>query len=299
MNNLLISVCIPAYNASALITETLESIKMQTYSNWELIVVEDGSDDGTEHIVNQLRIIISQNVVYYRNSINKGLPATRNVAVSKAKGDWLAFVDSDDIWAPNHLQSLIETVQKNRNCDFIHSGYNYFTKDFNKPFYQQKITTEALKNFPISLYKREYNIQPSSIMVSQKLYAVINGFDESYLSVEDLNFYFRCCEKGFKFAYSGKNTCNYRKNPNGMTSNALKMSLYAAKAYEDTSNWHDIPEKLKHTKIAGHWLATARLARKSDPILAKKAIVTSVKNEVSFLSLLVLIRIYLTIPTRH
>jgi glycosyltransferase involved in cell wall biosynthesis len=298
MSKLLISICIPAYNAQELIALTLESIKKQTYSNWELIVVEDGSHDGTKEIVNSFRETVQQNVIYYKNLVNKGLPATRNVAVSKSKGAWFAFLDSDDIWSPDHLHSLIETAQENRDCDFIHSGYNYFITDFKQPFYQQNISAETIKNFPVSLYIRDYSIQPSSIMVTKKLYAEMKGFDESYFSVEDLNFYFRCGEKGFKFAYSGKNTCNYRKNPNGMTSNALKMSFYAAKAYADASSWKEIPENLKRTITAGHWLSTARIGRSSDLLLAKKAIVASIKQRVSFYSLVILIRIYLTIPTK-
>lgn len=296
MSDILVSICIPAYNAAGLISETFQSIKNQSYFNWELIVIEDGSDDGTSLIVKTFGKTVQQDVIYFKNVDNKGLPATRNVAVSKAKGDWLAFVDSDDIWHPDHLQSLIETAQENPECDFLHSGFNFFIDDFKQPFYQQKLSAETLNNFPISLYTHEYRIQPSSIMVSQKLFGAINGFDESYRYVEDLNFYFRSGENGFKFAFSGKNTCYYRKNPQGLTSHSLNMALYTAKAYTDALDWQDIPEKLKLTRMASHWLSTARLARNCNPILAKTAIKNAIKYRVNLRSLAILFLIYLKLP---
>jgi teichuronic acid biosynthesis glycosyltransferase TuaG len=298
MDDFLISICIPAYNAAGLIGETLESIKKQTYSNWELIVIEDGSDDGTREIVDSLREGVQQKVIYHKNVVNKGLPATRNVAVSKAKGYWLAFVDSDDVWHPDHLQSLIETAQENPDYDFIHSGYNYFMKDINQPTFQQNISTAILNNFPISFYNQDFKVQPSSIMLSQKLFAAVNGFDESYRYVEDLNFYFRICELGYKFAYSRKNTLNYRRNPNGLTSNPINMSLYAAKAYEEAASWKEIPNELKRNKISGLWLATARLARDSDLVLAKSAIKSAIKHRVTIFGLMIFVRIYLT-PVKY
>jgi teichuronic acid biosynthesis glycosyltransferase TuaG len=294
MNEFLISICIPAYNAAGLISETLESVKNQSYFNWELIVVEDGSDDGTRKIIDSFQDNVQQKVIYYKNIANKGLPATRNVAASLGKGEWYAFVDSDDVWDSNHLQSLFETVQENSGCNFVHSGFNYFTDDFNYPTFRQSISKTKLDNFPISFYNREFMVQPSSIMVSKKLFAETNGFDESYRSVEDLNFYFRVCELGYKLVYSGKSTCNYRNNPNGLTKNYTTMALYTAKAYEDAIDWKEIPKKLKRNKISESWLATARLARNSNTILAKEAIKSSIRHRFTIFSLFIFIRIYLT-----
>lgn len=296
MSNLLVSICIPAYNSAVFIEETLQSVKNQSYLNWELIIVEDGTDDGTNLIVKTFSQTVHQNIIYYRNPVNKGLSASRNIAVSKSKGDWLAFVDSDDIWHPDHLQSLIDTANKNEDCDFIHSGFNFFYENYNKPFYQQNLNDKVLSSFPISLYRGDYRIQPSSIMVSKKLFATIKGFDENYRSVEDLNFYFRSSERGFKFAFSGKNTCFYRRNLEGLTSNSLNMAHYSAKAYTETLYWQDIPKKLRLKKIAGLWLSTARLARNIDPVLSKIAIKNAMKYQVNLKSVVIMLLIYLKIP---
>jgi glycosyltransferase involved in cell wall biosynthesis len=294
MSNLLVSICIPAYNAAGLIKQTLLSVKKQSYVNWELIVIEDGTDDGTSMIVKEFQKTVDQNVIYYKNVVNKGLAATRNIAASKSKGDWLAFVDSDDIWHIDHLQSLIDLSQKKIGFDFIHSGFNFFNEDYNLPFYQQKLSTNVLNSFPISLYTGDYRIQPSSIMVSRKLFTEINGFDENYRSVEDLDFYFRSCEKGFKFAFSGKNTCYYRKNLAGLTAHSLNMAHYSAKVYTSTLNWQEIPKKLRLKKIAQLWLSTARLARKSEPILAQTAIKNAIKYQINLQILVFWVLISLT-----
>lgn len=299
MTNFLISICIPAYNAAAFIEQTLNSVKNQTFLNWELIVIEDGTDDGTGQIVKAFAKTVNQEVIYYRNTVNKGLSATRNIAASKSKGNWLAFVDSDDIWHPDHLKTLIDTAEKKTNCDLIHSGFNFFYEDYNQPFYQQKLSEKVVNEFPISLYTGEYRIQPSSIMVTQKLYAAINGFNESYRSVEDLNFYFRSSEKGFKFAFSGLNTCFYRRNLDGLTSHSLNMAHYCAKVYTDTLGWQAIPKSLRLKKIAELWLSTARLARKSDTVLAKTAIRKAIKYQVNLKSLVILLLIYTELPFRN
>ncbi len=296
MSNLLISICIPAYNAAVFLEETLQSVKNQTYLNWELIVIEDGTDDGTSLIVKEFEKTVSQVVIYQKNSVNKGPSATRNIAVSKSTGHWLAFIDSDDIWHPNHLQSLIDTVEENPNCDFIHSGFNLFYEEFDNPFYQQKLSENVLNTFPISLYTREYWIQPSSVMVSQKLYDTVNGFNENYRYTEDLDFFFRSCQKGFKFAFSGKNTCHYRKNIEGLTSHTLEMAFYSAEVYTDTLDWHDIPKKLRLKKTAQLWLSTARLARNSNPLLAKTAIKNAIKYQFNLHTLAFLFLIYIKMP---
>src|SRR5688500_1011009 len=99
-----ISICIPAYKAERYFEATLASVRAQTFSDWELIVVEDGSRDRTEEIVQDFGRQGQQPVRYFRHDQNQGLSATRNTGFAQARADVLALLDADDLWRPEHLQ---------------------------------------------------------------------------------------------------------------------------------------------------------------------------------------------------
>ena len=105
MSSPLISICIPAYKADRYLATTLASVGNQTYPNWELIVVEDGSRDRAEEIVTAFSATVSQSVRFLRHEKNRGLPATRNTGIEAALGNWVALLDSDDLWKPEHLDT--------------------------------------------------------------------------------------------------------------------------------------------------------------------------------------------------
>ena len=128
MSSPAISICTPAFKAERYLLETLESVRAQTFSDWELIVTEDGSRDRTEEIVREFAKTVSQPVTYHRHDPNRGLPATRNHGISTAKAPWIALLDSDDLWTPNHLASSMAWAAKN-GADLIHGGSQLFDSD--------------------------------------------------------------------------------------------------------------------------------------------------------------------------
>jgi glycosyltransferase involved in cell wall biosynthesis len=299
MSDKLISIIMPAYNAATLIEETLESVKNQSYTSWELIVVEDFSDDGTKAIVDEFKASVGQNVVYYRNEINKGPSATRNIAASKAKGSWYAFLDSDDIWHQDHLLTLMTTARENPKHGFIYSSHIDFSDRIKKELLETTITDKSKdppfisKNLPTALFNG-FMIQPSTAMVSSKLFYTVDGFDESYRYVEDLNFYFKILIKNHKFIHTGKSTSYYRQNSNGLTRHSIPMSSSLARFREAVLDWDwdAIDKKLILNKTSEAWLLTARLSKKSDNKLAKYAIKKAFKFNFNLKTLFFLVLIY-------
>jgi len=299
MSDKLISIIMPAFNAAALIEETLESVKNQSYTHWELIVVEDFSDDGTKAILNEFKSSVGQNVVYYRNEVNKGPSATRNIAASKANGSWYAFLDSDDIWHQDHLLTLMATAEENPKHEFIYSSHIDFSDRIEKELLETNITDKFKGppfisiNLPTALFNG-FMIQPSTAMVSAKLFKSVDGFDESYRYVEDLNFYFKILVKSYKFIYTGKSTSYYRQNSNGLTRHSIPMSSSLARCREDVVgwNWDAIDKNIKLKKTAEAWLLTARLSRKSDTKLAKYAIKKALNFNFNLKTLFFLVLIY-------
>ncbi|HEY9185076.1 MAG TPA: glycosyltransferase family 2 protein [Salegentibacter sp.] len=108
----LVSVVMPAYNSEEFITAAIQSVKEQTYSNWELLVIDDASEDKTSAIVKELTRE-DHRIKLLRNEENQGAGISRNKGISQAKGAYIAFLDADDLWKPHKLQTQLEFMQKN------------------------------------------------------------------------------------------------------------------------------------------------------------------------------------------
>ena len=97
----LVSIIMPSYNTGCFIKETIESVLAQSYSNWELIIVDDCSKDNTDDIVKPY--LSDARIRYLKNETNSGAAVSRNRALREAKGRWIAFLDSDDLWESDKL----------------------------------------------------------------------------------------------------------------------------------------------------------------------------------------------------
>ena len=107
----LVSIIMPSYNTEAYIAETIESVLAQSYENWELIIVDDCSRDNTDEVVRSY--LSDYRIHYLKNEENKGAAFSRNLALREAKGKWIAFLDSDDLWMPKKLEKQISFMKAN------------------------------------------------------------------------------------------------------------------------------------------------------------------------------------------
>ncbi len=122
--NELVSIIMPSYNTAKFISETIESVLAQTYPNWELIIVDDCSTDDTDAVV--CPYLVDDRIRYIKNEKNSGAAVSRNRALREAKGKWVAFLDSDDLWFPEKLEKQISFMKKN---DYHFSYTNYIEID--------------------------------------------------------------------------------------------------------------------------------------------------------------------------
>ena len=112
-NDPLVSIVMPVYNSEAFVAEALESVLAQTYRNWELVVVDDCSNDGSAAIIEEFAARHGENRIrFFRHESNKGAAATRRTAFGKVNGDVLAFLDSDDVWMPEKLERQLEFMRR-------------------------------------------------------------------------------------------------------------------------------------------------------------------------------------------
>jgi teichuronic acid biosynthesis glycosyltransferase TuaG len=117
----LISVIMPAYNSRCYIKDAIASVQAQTYSNWELLVIDDGSSDETCRVVQELEAADSR-IRLYKNDRNMGTAATRNRGLELSKGVYVALLDSDDLWHPQKLEKQYE-LAKRESADIVYSSY--------------------------------------------------------------------------------------------------------------------------------------------------------------------------------
>ncbi|HDJ1440149.1 TPA: glycosyltransferase family 2 protein [Serratia rubidaea] len=123
-----VSVIMPAYNAAASIKASILGVLNQSFSDFQLYVIDDASSDETAEIVASLR---HDRVTYVRNARNQGVAATRNIGIEMARGDYLAFCDSDDVWLSNKLARQVEILQSGR-YDVVCSHYYTFEQDLHQ-----------------------------------------------------------------------------------------------------------------------------------------------------------------------
>lgn len=116
----LISIIMPSYNTAQFIKETVESVLAQTRSDWELIIVDDCSTDNTDDVI--ASYLSDERIKYIKNEKNSGAAVSRNRALREAKGRWIAFLDSDDLWTPDKLEKQIKFMEEN-NYYFSYTNY--------------------------------------------------------------------------------------------------------------------------------------------------------------------------------
>ncbi len=116
----LISIITPSYNTASYIADTIRSVQAQTYANWELIIVDDCSTDGTDGAVRPF--LEDTRIRYLKTSQNSGAAVSRNYALQEARGRWVAFLDSDDLWHPEKLERQVAFMEA-LGCRFSCTGY--------------------------------------------------------------------------------------------------------------------------------------------------------------------------------
>jgi len=217
-----VSVVIPAFNAENTIAETLYSLFWQSFRNFEIIVVDDGSSDRTGKIVESLKGCSP--VLTYLYQKNKGPAAARNKGFSHSQGEYLIWVDADDIWLPQRLEMLVSFLDKNANVDLVTSdAYLWYPPAKIKGTYYS--TYPLPKEFSFTnLLQRNFVF--TSTLMRRSVWSKTGGLNESrnIIGVEDYEFWLRVLKKNFKLAVLGDPLMFYRINPKGLSAKKPKVN---------------------------------------------------------------------------
>lgn len=229
--NPLITVGIVAYNSSEFILDLLESVKAQTYQNVELIVSDDKSSDNTVTICeewiskNKDRFVRAEVIVPEHNT---GTAGNYNRALFAAKGDWMKFIDGDDIMFPNCLEDNVAFVTSHPEANVVFSDILYFT-DAKNPSNKHFVSEEEKRFFEKNAYEqfmfvlKKNHIPPSSSFMRTKVLKE-NPYQEEYGIIEDTPKWIDLLKKGYKFYYFDKVTTGYRQSDSVLRSNTRYYS---------------------------------------------------------------------------
>ena len=207
-----ISIILPNYNSSKYLSSTLKSILKQTYKNWKLFIVDDGSDKETLNILKKIKSNKKIKVIYLKK--NRGAGYCRNLALKKVNSDFVAFIDSDDLWSKNKLGAQLKFMLKN-NYKFSYTKYQSFVEGDNK---LRKINIPLKFNF--EEFTKNTSIATSTMMINRKIAKSVK-FTETKIC-ED--YFYKCMIlKKTNYAYCLKNyLTKYRIRKNSLQSNKFK-----------------------------------------------------------------------------
>lgn len=211
----IVSIIIPVYNQEKYIEETLQSVIHQTYSNWECILVNDGSTDNSATIIN--KFLTQDNRFHFINSENKGVSNARNLALKQVKGDYILFLDGDDLIHPDKLQQAISNFQKNIDLSIVFNTTSYFQDNIENTLYPMKIDAGLLNFTDMMLYWNEKIILPiHSAIIKKSLFEGIE-FNTDLTAQEDWLVWLRLFQKNPKVLVLDSVLSYYRKHNTSRT----------------------------------------------------------------------------------
>ncbi len=222
-----VSVIIPTYNSKRFITKTFLSIINQTYQEFEIILVDDCSTDGTFKLLQKLQNKYKKKVKLIKTKTNSGtVAAPRNLGIKYSKGQIICFVDSDDIWEKNKLEYQLKEYDNN---SILCSAARYFNHRNEKSGFVINFFRKILQSFTISKVNKKgfhwfylYNpIVVSSIMINKEILKK-NLFDVHINAREDLDLWIRLRKKKYKFKFQNPIMVNICRRPNSMSSDFKK-----------------------------------------------------------------------------
>ncbi|RYZ85203.1 MAG: glycosyltransferase, partial [Proteobacteria bacterium] len=212
--NKLVSVLIPSYNHAAFISETIQSILAQTYQNFEIIIVDDGSKDHTEEVVNRF---VDSRIRYFPFSHNKGAAEANSEAVRRSQGEYICVISSDDTWVAHKLETQVNFLNANAEIGAVFTKVNYINEESEQINAEYKARhgdvfdqanrsrTEWLKRF---FFEGNCLCHPS-VMLRRLCYEEIGLYDNRFRQLPDQDFWIRLLKK-FQIHVLDERLVNFR-----------------------------------------------------------------------------------------
>ncbi len=248
----LISVVIPAYNFGHLIGYTLDSLLAQTYPHWECVVVDDGSKDNTDEVM--ARYMASDNRFKYHKQVNSGPAKARNAGIKLATGDYLQFLDADDLLQPDKMQAQVNVISEHPEADVVYGPVFHFSTQGLAPDKIGELGPDTVERPTVSGSGNDVTkaflvatISVNASLVKRELALKLNLLDESLIQSEDWDFYLQAAFQGAVFYYrdlpDGARAL-IRKHDDNNTRDYFRLQYYVVKMRQKFASLCTDPELL-------------------------------------------------------
>lgn len=242
-----VSVIIPAYNAERFIKQTIESVLAQTFQDFEIIVIDDGSMDKTAEIVESFGVRCLRRK-------NGGVSSARNAGMEQAKGEYLAFLDADDLWEATKLEKQILILDANEHIGICYTAIERIDEN-GLPLYYSDVSdylddTEALLLYSCIIPN------PSTALMRRSLFEQFGGFDSNFTNYEDWEYWLRLSLQA-KFVPIPEYLVKYRMTEGSASGNPHAVERDMSAILDKFFNLSNLPEKyrkLRNKSYSNNWM---------------------------------------------
>lgn len=286
----LISVVIPVFNGEKTIQETIKSVLVQTFTNFEIIVINDGSQDLTLEVISEIK----DNRIQVHSYPNAGLAASRNRGITSAKGEYIAFIDADDLWTSDKLEAQLHALQTNPDAAVAYSWTDYI--DESSQFLRRGSHITVNGNIYPHLLVIDFLENGSNPLIRRQAFVEVGNFDESLTAAEDWDLLLRLASR-YHFICVPSPQILYRISSSSMSANVLQQETETLKVINQAFN--QAPEALQYLKkqsLANLYKYLAYKAMEGQPksengLTAARFLIEAVKNDPSLLKAKVMVKV--------
>jgi glycosyltransferase involved in cell wall biosynthesis len=232
-----ISIITPTYNAEKTIAQTIQSVLEQTYTDFELLIINDGSTDRTLDIISTFEDPRIQ-VFSYPNA---GHSISRNRGLEKASGDYISFLDADDIWVPQKLEAQLKALQMNTSAAFVYSWSNFIAE--NGDFLRKGHYFRAEGNVYLKLLVRNFIENGSNPLIRKQVFTTVGVFNPTLKAAPDWDMWLRIA-KEYEFICVPEAQILYRESAQSVSSNLERMEASGLQIIAE--NFTTAPAHLQH-----------------------------------------------------
>jgi glycosyltransferase involved in cell wall biosynthesis len=236
----LVSVIIPAYKVAQFIEATLNSVLAQTVKDYEIIVINDGSPD-TETLEQKLAQFV--NSITYIRQPNKGAGAARNAGIRVARGEFIAFLDGDDLWLPNFLQDQLALINSANGFDLVYAdAVNLHGSELSRVTNMDINPSRGLVT-PESLITGDCLVITSSVVARRRVVVDAGLFDDNFPNSQDFDLWLRLAKANARMTYQRKVLVHRRIYEGSLASNPIKSFEGEIKVLEKTKHRNDLTDR--------------------------------------------------------
>lgn len=264
------SVLIPAYRAGKTIAQTLASVAAQSLCPLEILVYEDGCFDDLARTVSDFADSAPCQVRLLSCPVNGGVSRARNCLLRESQGEFVAFLDADDIWAPDHLARAARAFAE--GADVAFSGVTFIDAAGNTIPGKAEPSAAQLADIAPSMFRYNFVQCTSTLSLRKNWIARTGDFDVTLSHGEDLDLWLRLLAAGAKWTYTGACSCAYRKHPTSAMAQTFLAVERMAAFYEKYLNSPIIPKSVRRTALISNRRIQARLNWRRNPDLALSAL---------------------------